>query len=87
MSLIKGSLLGNRDMYQELKVAQNHSPELSQCVHDVMKALKASPRDAKTNLRRPVCLLGKIQSGKTRCLIGVITRAFYEDIKIVVVLT
>lgn len=44
-------------------------------------------RHPQTQLRKPICLLGKIQSGKTRCMIGVIAQAFNHGIKQIVVLT
>lgn len=87
MSGIHFNPLSPSSLYDELRAAQNHTEELAHCINEVMLALRQSKRDQTTNLRLPVALLGKIQSGKTRCMIGTMVKAFDEGIKIVLVLT
>jgi hypothetical protein len=75
-------------IYDELKEIKNHSQATQDCVHENYQALfEEFSVDEHTQLVKPVCLLGKIQSGKTTAFIGTIAKAFDENIKTVIVLT
>lgn len=74
--------------YERLKKAReavdsSESAEGEACVRETVAALVSQPTDA----RKPGMLLGKIQSGKTRAFLGIITAAFDEGFDVAVVLT
>ncbi len=73
-------------IYDELKEAFGYNTELEKCVLDTVDALMHQEKDEK-DMYKPVCLLGKIQSGKTRAFIGVMARMFDSGINTIVVLT
>lgn len=69
--------------YPRLKSFRNDSNELSACIEEVIEKLETSA----TSGKQPGMLLGKIQSGKTRAFIGIITKAFDTGFDIALVLT
>lgn len=71
------------NFYLRLKSFRNDTEELEYCIQNVIKKLENSI----TSYQKPVMLLGRIQSGKTRAFVGVIAGAFDKDFDIAVVLT
>jgi hypothetical protein len=69
--------------YSRLRESRNDDERLAACIDRVVKQLE----DILTTGDRPGMLLGKIQAGKTRAFIGVITRAFDRGFDIAVVFT
>lgn len=70
-------------LYERLKAKRGDSPELTQCVNNVVQQLNATA----TSPGQPGMLLGKIQSGKTMAFLGVIAKAFDDGFDIAIVLT
>jgi hypothetical protein len=80
-------LLGlNTKIYDELKAKRNDNEELQNCITDTVVSLFNQTKES-DGLYKPICLLGKIQSGKTRAFIGIIAKAFDEGIHTIIVLT
>jgi hypothetical protein len=80
-------LLGlNSKIYDELKTKRNDNEELQHCITDTVDSLFNQTKE-EDGLYKPICLLGKIQSGKTRAFIGIIAKAFDEGIHTIIVLT
>lgn len=75
-----------QSIYDELKKVKHYSSDLDKCVQDTVDALLNQEQD-NTGMYKPVCLLGKIQSGKTKAFIGVIAKMFDIGINTIVVLT
>lgn len=71
------------NFYSRLKSFRNDTNELAACIQNVVHKLENSI----TSYQKPVMLLGKIQSGKTRAFVGVIASAFDKDFDIALVLT
>lgn len=71
------------NFYARLKSFRNDNDELATCIESVVDKLETSI----TSYQKPVMLLGKIQSGKTRAFVGVIASAFDKDFDIALVLT
>jgi hypothetical protein len=69
--------------YSRLRNTRQDDEELAACIDRVVKQLE----DTSTTGDRPGMLLGKIQSGKTRAFVGVITRAFDRNFDIAIVFT
>lgn len=69
--------------YARLRDARNDDSLLQDCIETVINRLEES----NTSADRPGMLLGKIQSGKTRGFLGVITRAFDRGFDIALVFT
>lgn len=57
-----------------------YQPELKTCIENTISKILAAGR-------QPIMLLGKIQSGKTRAFMGVLSLAFDNDFDVCVVLT
>jgi hypothetical protein len=76
----------NVSVYDELKVKRGDDSELQKCVYDTVEALFSQTKE-ENGMYKPVCLLGKIQSGKTRAFIGVMAKAFDDGIHTIIVLT
>ncbi|MET3289298.1 UNVERIFIED_CONTAM: hypothetical protein ABID98_001868 [Brevibacillus sp. OAP136] len=66
-----------------LNLKNNYSLEMQGCIERTVNKLL----DTKTTLDRPGMLLGKIQSGKTRTFLGVMSLAYDNGYDIVIVLT
>ncbi len=71
------------NFYLRLKSFRNDDDELETCIQNVVYKLENSI----TSYQKPVMLLGKIQSGKTRAFVGVIASAFDNDFDMALVLT
>lgn len=69
--------------YARLRENRHDEQELQDCIEEVTNQLAAGG----TTSEKPGMLLGKIQSGKTRGFLGIITRAFDKDFDIALVLT
>lgn len=76
----------NSSIYDELKNKRGDDEALQKCVYDTVDALYNQSKE-ENGMYKPVCLLGKIQSGKTRAFIGVMAKAFDEGIHTIIVLT
>ena len=76
----------NVSIYGELTKERKDTPELMKCMEDAVEALINQEKGA-DGTYKPVCLLGKIQSGKTRAFLGVIALAFDKGINTIVILT
>ncbi|MEI7830690.1 MAG: Z1 domain-containing protein [Prolixibacteraceae bacterium] len=76
----------NVSVYKELTQAREDTPELKKCMEDAVEAL-LSQEKGPDGAYKPVCLLGKIQSGKTRAFLGIIALAFDKGINTIVILT
>lgn len=80
--------MAHPSFYERLKqarggVGQAESRELEEVVQKTVKALETM----ETDTLRPVMLLGKIQSGKTRAFLGITAAAFDTGFDVAVVLT
>ncbi len=73
-------------IYDELSNHRQDNLELKNCINDTVDSLLNQTKGP-DNMYRPVCLLGKIQSGKTRAFIGAIAKAFDRGINTVIILT
>ncbi len=73
-------------VYADFRARNNPSDELTECIEHTADALLAPEIDAHEALK-PVMLYGKIQSGKTRAFVGVMSIAFDRGIDIAVVYT
>lgn len=73
-------------VYSDFCRRHNPSPEMVKCIEDATNKLLDDSLDAE-RAKRPVMLLGKIQSGKTRAFVGVMGLAFDRGIDIAVVYT
>lgn len=69
--------------YARLRDKRHDDDLLQDCIETVVNRLMES----ETSADRPGMLLGKIQSGKTRGFLGIITRAFDRDFDIALVFT
>lgn len=69
--------------YARLREKRQDSIPLQNCIETVVNRLDES----QTSADRPGMLLGKIQSGKTMCFLGIITRAFDRGFDIALVFT
>lgn len=78
-----GSLDEFSSFYPRLKSLRNDDQALSTCIDEIVEELE----NASTTGDKPGMLLGKIQSGKTRCFVGVIARAFDRGFDLAIVLT
>ncbi|MEI7424234.1 MAG: Z1 domain-containing protein [Prolixibacteraceae bacterium] len=84
---IRKDFLGlNVSLYDELTEERKDTPELMKCMEDAVEAL-ISQEKGTDGTYKPVCLLGKIQSGKTRAFLGIIALAFDKGINMIVILT
>ena len=77
----------NQLIYPQLRDFRGDDQELQNCINETIDSLLTQQKANPTDLYKPVCLLGKIQSGKTRAFIGVIARALDEGINLIFVLT
>ena len=73
-------------VYADFKARNNPSEELTGCIERTADSLLAPEIDAHEALK-PVMLYGKIQSGKTRAFVGVMSIAFDRGVDIAVVYT
>ncbi len=73
-------------VYEDFKARNNPSPELIDCIKRTAEAL-LKPELSTDEALKPVMLYGKIQSGKTRAFVGVMSMAFDSGVDIVVVYT
>ena len=73
-------------VYADFRARNNPSDELTECIEHTADALLAPEIDAHEALK-PVMLYGKIQSGKTRAFVGVMSIAFDRGVDIAVVNT
>lgn len=73
-------------IYDELSNYRQDNLELKNCINDTVDSLLNQTKGP-DNMYRPVCLLGKIQSGKTRAFIGAIAKAFDRGVNTVIILT
>lgn len=76
----------NSSIYDEMKKNREDNQSLQKCVEESVDSLMEQDIP-EGGLAKPICLLGKIQSGKTRAFVGVIARAFDRGMNTVVVLT
>jgi hypothetical protein len=76
----------NSSIYDELKNKRGDDAALQKCVNDTVNALFSQIKE-EDGMYKPICLLGKIQSGKTRAFIGVMAKAFDDGIHTIIVLT
>ena len=76
----------NVSIYDELSKSREDTSELMKCMEDAVEALVNQEKGV-DGTHKPVCLLGKIQSGKTRAFLGVIALAFDKGINTIVILT
>ena len=73
-------------VYADFKARNNPSQELTGCIERAADALLSPGIDACEALK-PVMLYGKIQSGKTRAFVGIMSIAFDRGVDIAVVYT
>lgn len=78
-----GELGAPAKYYDRLAAVRGDSTELVSAVEDTVRNLGAED----TSTHRPGILLGKVQSGKTRAYLGVITRAFDMGYGVAIILT
>ena len=66
----------------------NYDEELQKCIEDTCQYCLANTfAEAEEKINKPIMMLGKIQSGKTRAFTGVIALAFDNDFDIVFILS
>lgn len=75
-----------QSIYDEMKQQRGDDEALQHCVNESVEALLDQTPDL-GQLNKPICLLGKIQSGKTRAFIGVMAKAFDRGVNTIIVLT
>ena len=75
-----------QSIYDEMKQSRGDDALLQMCVNESVDALlnQTLPQG---QMNKPICLLGKIQSGKTRAFIGVMAKAFDRGVNTIIVLT
>lgn len=73
-------------VYADFKARNNPSEELIKCVEQSVDAL-LKPDISAAEALKPVMLYGKIQSGKTRAFVGIMSIAFDRGVDIVIVYT
>lgn len=76
----------NTSIYDEMKRKRGDNEVLQKCVTDSVDALLEQEKQ-KGTMAKPICLLGKIQSGKTRAFVGAMAMAFDRGINTIIVLT
>lgn len=82
----EGFLGLEKSIYDEMKQQRGDDEALQRCVNESVEALlDQTPEPGQLN--KPICLLGKIQSGKTRAFIGVMPKAFNRGVNTIIVLT
>ncbi|WP_157884512.1 Z1 domain-containing protein [Acetobacter oryzifermentans] len=69
--------------YDRLKSCRDDDKALAKCIEETVTSLETEA----TSGDRPGMLLGKIQSGKTRCFVGVIAHGFDRGFDMAIVLT
>lgn len=77
------NLLKNGDFYTKNQEKTSPSEESKRCIENTVQKLL----DSETTIDKPGMLLGKIQSGKTRTFIGVISLAFDNGYDVAIVFT
>ena len=77
---------GPISIYDYMKTHTPYSPELQKCIESTVQHL-FNPSDKSEDTSIPGLLLGRIQSGKTRAFIGVMSLAFDKGIDACIVLT
>lgn len=75
-----------QSIYDEMKRVRRDDEALQQCVNESVDALLDQTLEP-GQMTKPICLLGKIQSGKTRAFIGVMAKAFDRGVNTIIVLT
>jgi|GEM_PF-3381414 hypothetical protein len=73
-------------IYNDMKLKRGENDAIQRCVHESVSSL-LNQNNQPNQIAKPICLLGKIQSGKTRTFIGVMAKAFDEGVNTIVVLT
>ena len=73
-------------VYGDFKTRNDPTPELCECIEKAADSLLMPGLDAQTALK-PVMLYGKVQSGKTRAFVGVLSIAFDRGVDIAVIYT
>ena len=70
-------------IFPKFKETKGYDPALESCIVDTVdKLIKIE-----TDVRHPALLLGNIQSGKTRCFIGIMALAFDKNYDMTIILT
>ena len=65
-----------------------YNAELKKCIEDTFQyCLDCTNMESEEKINKPIMMLGKIQSGKTRAFTGVIALAFDNDFDMVFILT
>ena len=85
-SLLNGGQPGPVSIYDYMKATTPYSPALQKCIEQTVDLLM-NPADPKEDTSIPGLLLGRIQSGKTRAFIGVMSLAFDKGVDACIVLT
>ena len=70
-------------IFPEFTRTKGYDPELETCIVETVNKLE----ELDTDVRHPGLLLGNIQSGKTRCFIGIMALAFDRGYDITIILT
>lgn len=70
-------------MFPDFKKLKGYDPALEKCIVDTVNKLD----QIETDVRHPALLLGNIQSGKTRCFIGIMALAFDKGYDVTIILT
>lgn len=70
-------------IFPKFKETKGYDPALESCIMDTVEKLE----QIETDVRHPALLLGNIQSGKTRCFIGIMALAFDKGYDITIILT
>ena len=73
-------------VYGDFKARNQPSKELTDCIEEAADAL-LQPDLCATEAMKPVMLYGKIQSGKTRAFVGILSIAFDRGVDIAVIYT
>lgn len=70
-------------IFPKFKKTKGYDPALESCIIDTVDKLQKM----ETDVRHPALLLGNIQSGKTRCFIGIMALAFDQGYDMTIILT
>jgi hypothetical protein len=70
-------------IFPKFKETKGYDPALETCIVETVEKLEQND----TDVRHPALLLGNIQSGKTRCFIGIMALAFDKGYDMAIILT
>lgn len=72
----------------KMSEGKGYDDSLKKCIEDTCQyCIKSTALDAQEKINKPIMMLGKIQSGKTRAFIGLIALAFDNEFDMIFILT